>query len=209
MNPDRLNSFALAYAPAVLAAVVELGPHLGGKSAQESPSGEHLTAAATPDGDYEFAANGSSALKVAATPSEVALDYKDNWNKGWPAPEAAATPADEEFKRLHPEWNCYFGRGEDYRPATPDAAATPLNVDICYTTGHSCGTDTVMVGHGPCAGKDGRCYIGELAAAKREIALLKKRVEFWKSAHEKVGDAYDKTLDTVAELRADAQKEGK
>lgn len=35
VNSDRLAAFADAYAPAVLAAVVDLGPHLHGQSAQE------------------------------------------------------------------------------------------------------------------------------------------------------------------------------
>lgn len=35
MNPSRLESFSEAYAPALLAAVVDLGPHLGGRSAQQ------------------------------------------------------------------------------------------------------------------------------------------------------------------------------
>ena len=35
MNPSRFQSFADAYAPAVLAAVVDLGPYLGGRTAQE------------------------------------------------------------------------------------------------------------------------------------------------------------------------------
>lgn len=35
MNSSRLDSFSEAYVVAVLAAVVELGPHLGGKNAQE------------------------------------------------------------------------------------------------------------------------------------------------------------------------------
>lgn len=34
MNPDRLTAFSEAYVVAVLAAVVDLGPHLAGKTAQ-------------------------------------------------------------------------------------------------------------------------------------------------------------------------------